>query len=154
MRGEKYHQGVDLYAKSGTKTVAVEDGSVYQTSDDQKISGFGNYVVLKFENEDGETRYAVYAHLDEVSVKKDDPLEEGDNVGTIGDSGTPDNQSEKESHLHFEIIKEWWPGKGEDGNKKREDPANYMTISKASKDDQKDKKEDKNEKQEEDENNN
>jgi murein DD-endopeptidase MepM/ murein hydrolase activator NlpD len=151
VRGEKYHQGVDLYAKKGTKTVAVEGGTIYQTSDDQSIAGFGNYVVLQFENEDGETRYAVYAHLDEVSVKKDDPLEEGAQIGTTGDSGT-DNQSDKEDHLHFEIIKEWWPGKGESGNKKRDNPADYMTIDDASKDDQENKKENSNENEKEDEN--
>lgn len=125
-----------MYAKEGTEIRAVESGTIFLTSKDQKISGMGNYVVLKFsveKNGKKVVRYALYAHLKNIDVKKGDKVSEGQKLGSTGTSGVPKNQPKNGSHLHFEIIKKWWPGTGEKGNQNREDPASYMNINDASK---------------------
>ena len=82
-RGQKFHQGVDLRAKTGT---VVYVGS--------KIRGYGKMVVLKHDN----GLYTVYAHHSKNMVKNGQRVEMGETIALSGHSG-----HSRGAHLHFEI---------------------------------------------------
>ncbi len=90
VRGERYHQGVDLYAKPGTDVFACEGGEIVTVEKDHE--DFGNQVILKFTvDKDGKkvTRYARYSHLKSINkdVKKGSKVKEGATIGTSGKTG-------------------------------------------------------------------
>ena len=59
------------------------------------MGGFGNTVIVDHNN----GYYTVYAHLDEIAVKKFQILQAGSVIGTVGDSGSLEG-----AKLHFEIY--------------------------------------------------
>lgn len=61
-----------------------------------QLKGFGNVILVKHDK----GLMTVYAHLDEVLVKRGDVVSAGQKIGTVGKSGTV-----KEPQLHFEIRK-------------------------------------------------
>ncbi len=130
----RYHQGVDLYAKSGTKTVAALGGKIVRVGE---IKGHGTVIDIEA-TIDKEKRYLRYSHLSETSVKEGDTVDEGAEIGKTGKSGsTAKNLKSHEEHLHFEINKVKDPTTGKKGHEQRLDPENYMKIKEASKEDQK-----------------
>lgn len=91
------HSGIDLAGSTGTEVVAVQDGTVVETSTGHaKLdgSGYGNYVLIKH----GDNFYTRYAHLNSVAVSKDDKVKRGQKIGARGDTGNSYG-----AHLHFEI---------------------------------------------------
>lgn len=101
----------------------------------------GKQVIIKctVKGKDGKdkTYYIRYAHLKEVTVSKDDEVNEGDKVGTTGKTGNAKNLKDKEAHLHLEFMEKLVPGTGKTGNENRSDPADFFDIDDAEKDDQK-----------------
>lgn len=98
------HNGVDLAYPSGSKVVAVADGTVVK-SDDNDVNGFGGVIRIKHDI-DGQIFYTTYAHL----RKRDIVAGVNVNAGqTIGESGGGPNDPNKgrstNSHLHFVIQK-------------------------------------------------
>ena len=71
------------------------------------MSGFGNTIIVDHNN----GYYTVYAHLNEVLVKKFQIIDAGTVVGTVGDSGSLEG-----AMLHFEIY----------GNNKPMNPKNLV----------------------------
>ena len=59
------------------------------------MSGFGNTLIIDHNN----GFYTVYAHLSEVLVQKYQAVKAGDQIGTVGESG-----SLQGTRLHFEIY--------------------------------------------------
>lgn len=93
----KPHAGWDLYAKPGTETFAITDGTIVDTAD---IQGYGHVVLLEFQFQ-GRTLYALYAHLKrEGRLAGGTKVREGDPVAHTGVSG---NAGGEPPHLHFEI---------------------------------------------------
>ncbi|MBW4682174.1 MAG: M23 family metallopeptidase [Microcoleus vaginatus WJT46-NPBG5] len=94
LRGEVgFHSGIDLQAKAGTPILAAGIGIVAFAGEQ---GNYGNLVVVNHPR-GKQTRYA---HLDTISVKAGQQINQGDPLGTVGSTGSPDV---KEAHLHFEI---------------------------------------------------
>ena len=101
-----YHPGIDYNdgkgnADLGNPCYAVEKGVVEWVSGKPSIyngqnGGFGNHLVLYHEKWQ---RWTHYVHLDTVSVRKGQQFKRGEQVGTVGRSGTT------YAHLHFEVWK-------------------------------------------------
>lgn len=62
---------------------ALADGEVYAA---EFNSAYGNVVKLKFKYK-GEIFYAIYAHMDNFSVKKGDQVTKGQKIGEVGNTG-------------------------------------------------------------------
>lgn len=88
------NDGLNIRAPKGTPVKAANNGVVAHAGN--QLRGFGNVVLIKHEN----GYMSVYAHLDEVSVKRNDTIKAGQKIGTVGKSGNV-----KEPQLHFEIRK-------------------------------------------------
>jgi murein DD-endopeptidase MepM/ murein hydrolase activator NlpD len=102
----KYHAGIDLGAAYGTLVPAAGGGRVVAVGDQ---GAYGTQVVI--EHATGlQTRYA---HLSAVSVSVGDRVDQGQEVGRVGQSGRATGP-----HLHFEVIR--------DGQ--RVDPAGVMAL--------------------------
>ncbi|MDT8902499.1 M23 family metallopeptidase [Anaeroselena agilis] len=106
------HQGVDLWAKNGTDILAVGDGVIHEKGE---VKGYGKYIIVRFDH-DGETRYALYAHLSDNGILKDTPVKAGQIIGKSGSSGNAggDDNPLPDQHLHFELADspEFGPGMG------------------------------------------
>jgi len=85
------NDGIDIKAPLGTPVIAVFDGKVVFRD---WTDGRGNIVFL----DHGNNYYSIYAHLDQFSVNLGDQVAAGQQVGTIGQTG-----SLKGTILHFEI---------------------------------------------------
>jgi murein DD-endopeptidase MepM/ murein hydrolase activator NlpD len=114
----EFHGGTDYAARNGTKVYAVFDGVIQEANIGyvnqidmgsgknkygEKIyrspGGFGNSIRLVFQSpSDGEKYVAIYGHLQDVYVTKDQKVVKGQLLGTIGDTGFSYG-----NHLHFEI---------------------------------------------------
>ena len=87
----KFHEGIDLAAKTGTPVYAAHAGRVLYAG--RKISGYGNIVILK-----GDNMLTVYAHNDRNLVSAGEYVERGENIARIGSTGKATGP-----HLHFEV---------------------------------------------------
>ena len=106
--GSRPHQGFDLAAKKGTPVMAVKDAVVFRIVKDENAA-YGNQILLKITDNEGNVSYAQYSHLSEVNItlkdKKGNPtrVNEGDIIGKTGTSGNASNLPEDQAHLHFEM---------------------------------------------------
>ena len=85
------NNGIDIKALPGTKIRAVARGDVSFAG---SLSGFGNCVVISH----GGGFYTLYGHLESILVSQGYPVREGDAIGTVGETSTPEGPV-----LHFEI---------------------------------------------------
>jgi len=90
----RMHYGVDFANRIGTPIYASREGRVIGTGDNPK--GFGKYVVIKHSN----GFQTVYAHLNVISVRTGQWLDQGQKLGELGNSGRSTGP-----HLHFAIYK-------------------------------------------------
>lgn len=72
----------------------AKDYSIYSSAVDN-LGGHGNVVVVEH-TINGETRSTTYSHLKEIKTSINDPVKEGDTIGTVGNTGRSDG-----NHLHF-----------------------------------------------------
>lgn len=86
-----WHEGIDYAAEAGSDVYAAAAGIVYETGYSAK---YGNYVVLLHIN--GEMTY--YCHCQKILVEKDDQVERGSTIATVGSTGRSTGP-----HLHFAI---------------------------------------------------
>lgn len=100
---EAFHPGVDLNlgagdADLGNPVVAPIDLEIeYIAPIGQSNGGFGNFIIAY------STAYGVwmrFAHLNTVNVKLHDRVKMGQQIGTVGKTGTTS------AHLHWEIFNE------------------------------------------------
>lgn len=87
----RWHEGIDYAAERGSDVYAAAAGVVYETGYSVK---YGNYVVLLHTN--GQMTY--YCQCDEILVEKDDHVERGSKIATVGSTGMATGP-----HLHFAI---------------------------------------------------
>ncbi|MEO8249122.1 MAG: M23 family metallopeptidase [Burkholderiales bacterium] len=85
------HLGVDYGAPTGTPVRSVADGTIDFAG---VQNGYGNVIYIKHRNNTS----TVYAHLSKISVKTDQAVSQGDNIGLVGSSGWATGP-----HLHFEF---------------------------------------------------
>ena len=113
--GKGSHPAVDIKTLKGTPVYAIANGVVKKVS--MQSNGFGHHVVIEhqkvptlIDDEAAETLLSSYSHLDEISVKENEVILKGAQIGTVGDTGTATTD-----HLHFQIDKEsasftpYWP---------------------------------------------
>lgn len=88
---EKFHNGIDLAAPSGSKILAAYDGEVvaaaYSTS-------MGNYIMI----DHGDSLYTIYMHASALYVKKGDIVVKGEHIAAVGSTGRSTGP-----HLHFGV---------------------------------------------------
>lgn len=85
------NDGINIGAPKGAPVVASAPGTVVYAGNEMK--GFGNLVLIRHQGD----WVTAYAHLDRVLVKKDSIVVQGDEIGTVGKTG-----SVPSPQLHFE----------------------------------------------------
>lgn len=88
---DPYHTGLDIANKLGTKVISAAQGIVTKVENNNKY--YGNFVEVT----EKEVIFK-YAHLDSISVKLGNKLNQKDIIGLMGSTGMSTG-----SHLHFEI---------------------------------------------------
>ena len=86
-----FQNGINIKADRGEPIRAVYSG---QTLFSSWFKGFGNMLII----DHGDHYYSVYAHLEEQFKSKGDPVEAGEVIATVGDTGSMTGAG-----LHFEI---------------------------------------------------
>jgi murein hydrolase activator len=86
-----FQSGINIKADRGEPIRAVYSGRTLFSS---WFKGFGNMIIL----DHGDHYYTVYAHLEEQFKSKGDPVEAGEVIATVGDSGSLTGAG-----LHFEV---------------------------------------------------
>lgn len=84
-------KGVDIRAKLGAPVLSVAQGTIVYSN---WLKGYGNLVIV----EHGGGYHSLYAHLAHSEVEVGNEVEEGEEIGVVGDTG-----SLKGSYLYFEI---------------------------------------------------
>lgn len=90
--GGEFHNGVDFAAPKGSPIYAVANGVVAEASYSENSLGY--HVRINHEN----GYYTIYAHCNELKVKKGDVVKRGDIIGTVGSTGKSTG-----NHLHYEV---------------------------------------------------
>lgn len=86
-----FHEGLDLAPGFGARVVASQDGRVLFAS---LRNGYGRLIIL----DHGAGLTSWYAHLDEILVKPNQWVKQGDLIGKVGNTGRVTGP-----HLHFEV---------------------------------------------------
>ncbi len=86
-----FQSGITIKADRGEPIRAVYSG---QTLFSSWFKGFGNMIII----DHGDHYYTVYAHLEELFKSKGDPVEAGEVIATVGDTGSLTGAG-----LHFEV---------------------------------------------------
>ena len=94
-----FHAGIDLAAREGTPVLAPGDARVvfagrFPLSRNVRWWRYGNVVVLKHR----ERYVSIFAHLQEISVRRGSQVVRGEQIGTVGNTGWSTSP-----HLHFEV---------------------------------------------------
>ncbi|MDP3970566.1 MAG: M23 family metallopeptidase [bacterium] len=95
-----WHQGIDIGGTNGENIYSIADGTVdgvYTEGSPQYPDG-GNVIRVRHYDDNADRYYSVYMHLKTMAVAKDDPVNAGDVIGTMGQSGDTTFD-----HLHFEL---------------------------------------------------
>jgi len=111
------HQGIDLFGEEKEDIFSVTAGTVHAASGMTWMNGYGGYglvVVIKSKGPDGKPLYFLYAHCNEVKVKKGDLVVEKQVIATVGTTAFskkfPAARFPKDqAHLHFEVSTKPYP---------------------------------------------
>ncbi|MCR5339653.1 MAG: peptidoglycan DD-metalloendopeptidase family protein [Lachnospiraceae bacterium] len=88
---EKFHNGVDMAAPSGSPILAAADGYVVAAA---YSSTMGNYIMI----DHGSGIYTIYMHASALYVSADQKVSKGDTIGAVGSTGRSTG-----AHLHFSV---------------------------------------------------
>ncbi|MDA1089564.1 MAG: M23 family metallopeptidase [Proteobacteria bacterium] len=86
------NDGINISAARGTPVKATENGVVVYAGNE--LRGFGNLLLIKHAN----GWVSAYAHNDTLSAKRGDKVAKGQQVATVGSTGSVNNPQ-----LHFEM---------------------------------------------------
>lgn len=89
-RGRRFHHGIDIRAKKGTKVYAASKGTIEFAG---TMSGYGRIVVIRHGN-----FKTAYAHLNRILVSQGQKVAASTIIGEVGTSGNASGP-----HLHFEV---------------------------------------------------
>lgn len=101
-RRSGFHYGIDIGNKRGTSIVASASGVVVNVVNHCKEGSsscggrYGNYITIEHPN----GMQTKYAHLQKISVSVGQSVSQGEQIGTLGNTGRSTGP-----HLHFEVIK-------------------------------------------------
>ena len=104
------HAGMDIAAKAGTEVKAPAAGTV--TLAQPNLFYSGNVVIL----DHGHGLHTIYAHLQQINVKRGDTVQQGDILGLVGQTGRATGP-----HLHW----------GASANGTKFNPPSLLNINKA-----------------------
>lgn len=101
---EKFHPGIDIANEKGTPVKAPVSGEVVKAVGD-KVQGdasYGNSAMIK----DSQGNYHNFGHLDQTNVKEGQYITEGQQLGTMGNTGAAYSPSGKGdgTHLDYRIV--------------------------------------------------
>lgn len=99
MRGSENHKGIDIASGGTVPIVAAASGTVIRS---EYSSSYGNVVYISH-NINGKTYTTVYAHMRSRSVQQGQVVQQGQQIGIMGNTGMSFGQ-----HLHFEIHAGSW----------------------------------------------
>ena len=88
---EKFHNGVDMAAPSGSAIVAAYDGQVVGADYNASM---GNYVMI----DHGDGLYTIYMHCSSLYVTAGDIVSKGETIAAVGSTGRSTGP-----HLHFSV---------------------------------------------------
>lgn len=88
---EDGNKGIDIAGQQGQPVLASADGEVVYTGD--ALQGYGNLIIIKHKN----NFLTAYAHNDTILVTENQQVKQGEQIATLGNSGTNSYK------LHFEI---------------------------------------------------
>lgn len=88
---ERFHNGIDIGAKSGASIVAAYDGVVVAAS---YTSAMGNYIMIDHGNE----LYTIYMHCSALYVSEGQYVSRGETIAAVGSTGLSTGP-----HLHFTV---------------------------------------------------
>ncbi len=88
---EKFHNGVDFAANSGTPILAAYGGTVVAAAYN---SSMGNYVMINH----GDGLYTIYMHASELYVSAGQTVSKGETIAAVGSTGRSTGP-----HLHFSV---------------------------------------------------
>ncbi len=101
----KFHTGVDLAGPTsgvimGNSIYASMDGTVITSVVNRGKTGYGTYIIIShgYSERYGGNISTLYAHCEEIFVKKGDTVKQGDRIGRVGTTGASTGP-----HLHFEV---------------------------------------------------
>lgn len=106
------HSAIDLACRWENDTAkpiwAAESGRVvwvqhWDGHTKTGVQSYGNAVRIRHADYNGRTLETLYAHLSQIDVQPDQPVDEGQKIGTTGSTGNSTGP-----HLHFEVR---WGGK-------------------------------------------
>ena len=86
------HKGIDLAYSQGTPIVSTANGKVIEKG--YEATGFGNYILIRHKY----GFFTKYAHLDKIYVKEGETVNQGQVIGTMGNTGLS-----TAPHLHYEV---------------------------------------------------
>ncbi len=89
-----FHVGIDIVAPLGDPIFAPADGTVLRVGSKERL---GNYVIISHEG----NVTTKYGHLDEIFVEEGEEVKKGNQIASVGMSGTSTG-----AHLHYEILVE------------------------------------------------
>jgi len=115
----KMHWGVDIRCPMHTPVLAALPGKVISTNTTDPSTGYGLWVKLKHPSF-GNIR-TMYAHLNNVLVKKGDMVDFGTQIGISGNTGRSTGP-----HLHFELRQ---PSAESGKSEKYKDPEKFLNMS-------------------------
>lgn len=92
--GGLFNDGINIGASKGTAVKAAENGVVAYAGNE--VKGMGNLIIIQHSG----GWMTVYAHMDNMIVKRGTKVSVGQKIGTVGATGKVD-----EPQLHFEIRK-------------------------------------------------
>src|SRR5690554_262996 len=95
LKVRKMHTGIDFSATKGTPIYATGDGVVVQVS--TEFGGYGKSIII----DHGFGFTSRYAHMNDFNVKKGQKVKRGDQIGTVGSTG-----SSTAPHVHYEVMKD------------------------------------------------
>lgn len=99
MRGSENHKGLDIASGGTVPIVAAASGTVIRS---EYSSSYGNVVYISH-NLNGKTYTTVYAHMRSRSVQQGQAVQQGQQLGIMGNTGMSFGQ-----HLHFELHVGSW----------------------------------------------
>ena len=95
------HAGLDIATARGTPLHSIGDGQITYA---WRQNGYGNVVKIKYLFK-WQYIHAVYAHMDTIQVEAGQSISAGQQIGTVGNSGTTFGALGW-FHVHFEITKD------------------------------------------------